>query len=789
MSRFQDDLDFCPAELPRHSPGLLQIAWRRKSLVLLGLLLGLAGAALVYLQRPPVYQSSAQILVNKKRSDAFPLQGTEGRYAFLDDYVPTHIAIIRSPKVVEFAVQKYKLTDLETFAGLGVEGATSALIAGLTVTRENKDTTYSSSNILNLNFRGPIKADCPKILNAIIESYRAFLDLTYSSATNKLLADIEKAQTKLDKDLKQLQLKYRDFRAQNPLYWKTRDGHNVHQSRVQDIESKRSSLLIRKAELEDRVRVFEAALKNNRTRAEILAMIPVAPVKAEIDHLEREMEQRLLDLRMQEQQLLEEVGKDHPAVLSVRRRIEMTKEYYAKARAAEEKKPKEDEAGQRDPLDRHLWVMKADLDNVNGQLVSLERLLKAEHEAIKSMAQFEIEDEHYRSNLESHKQLYDAICRRIQEIDLTREAGGYDATPISKPSDGYSAKGSPIPIVTGGVLLGLLTGCGLAYLAEVSDKSFRTPEEIRRRLGLPVVGHIPYIPATHAVARGGTPQLDPVLCAYHKPKSIQAESYRAVRTALYFSTQGHQVIQVTSPDMGDGKSTLVGNLALSIAQSGKRVVLVDADFRRPRLHKLFGLSAQVGLASVIAGKTDLDNAVKQTGVPNLSLLPCGPIPPNPAELLTSPRFKELLDQIREQYDYVLIDSPPLLAVTDPCVVAPRVDGVLLTIRVSRNGRPHAERAKEILATLGVKVIGVVVNGVGRQSGNGRYGSEYAHYGYDYGPGYSYSYQPDDGEASDYFSDGQTAAEQQANGTRTDAAHSSSGPSGRRRGFFRRLFAR
>src|SRR5262249_28089755 len=153
----------------------------------------------------------------------------------------------------------------------------------------------------------------------------------------------------------------------------------------------------------------------------------------------------------------------------------------------------------------------------------------------------------------------------------------------------------------------------------------------------------------------------------------------------------------------------------------------DADFRRPRLHKLFGLSAQVGLASVIAGKADLDAAVQKTCVPNLSLLPCGPIPPDPAELLTSPRFKELLDGIRGQCDFVLLDSPPLLAGTDPCVVAPRVDGVLLTIRLSRHGRPHAERAKEILGTLGARVVGVVVNGVGRQSG-GRYGSGYAHYG-------------------------------------------------------------
>src|SRR5207253_991450 len=141
-------------------------------------------------------------------------------------------------------------------------------------------------------------------------------------------------------------------------------------------------------------------------------------------------------------------------------------------------------------------------------------------------------------------------------------------------------------------------------------------------------------------AAAGEPVPDPLLCAHYRPKSIDAESYRALRTALYFSTQGggHKVVQVTSPNKGDGKSLLAANLAVSIAQSGKRVVLIDADCRRPRQHKLFALSAQAGLAAVIADGVDPRDVIRATAVPGLCLLPCGPIPPNPAELLTSPRF-------------------------------------------------------------------------------------------------------------------------------------------------------
>ena len=210
-----------------------------------------------------------------------------------------------------------------------------------------------------------------------------------------------------------------------------------------------------------------------------------------------------------------------------------------------------------------------------------------------------------------------------------------------------------------------------------------------------------------------------MLCTHYQSNSVSSEAFRSVRTALYFNTHGvgHQVIQVTSPNVSDGKSTLAANLAVSIAQSGKRTIMIDGDCRRPRIHKIFNVPADTGLG-------DGHRAVRPTwrrpsgrlSIPNLSVLPCGPRPANPAELLTSPRFKELLDIIRSQYDFVIIDTPPLLVVTDPCVVAPRADGVILAIRVTKNGRPFAERAKEILASLGANVLGVVVNGLGSPAG-------------------------------------------------------------------------
>jgi succinoglycan biosynthesis transport protein ExoP len=259
---------------------------------------------------------------------------------------------------------------------------------------------------------------------------------------------------------------------------------------------------------------------------------------------------------------------------------------------------------------------------------------------------------------------------------------------------------------------------------------------VRRRLGLPVVGSVPRLaPADRAVRQatlGGV--LDPLLCTVYSPRSMAAEAYRGVRTALYFNTrgEGRQVIQVTSPASGDGKSTTAANLAVSIAQSGKRVLLVDADMRKPRQHKIFGLRSETGLSLLVLGEVDVEAAVQASGVPNLSVLAAGPLPPNPAELLTSPRFKEALDQFRGIYDFVIVDTPPLLAVTDPSVVAPRVDSVLLTIRMTKNARTEAERARQVLIGLGATILGVVVNGVDHRAGGSAYG--YGRYGYGYGYG-------------------------------------------------------
>jgi capsular exopolysaccharide synthesis family protein len=171
------------------------------------------------------------------------------------------------------------------------------------------------------------------------------------------------------------------------------------------------------------------------------------------------------------------------------------------------------------------------------------------------------------------------------------------------------------------------------------------------------------------------------------------------------------VLQITSAEPEDGKSTLACNLALAIAQSGKKVLLLDADLRRPRIQNLFGLRGDIGLTDVLSGEIEWRTAVVDTRIPRLSVLGAGQLPPNPAELLAASAFEALLSDMRRDFDYVLVDTPPLLAVSDPCVVAAATDAVLLVVNISKNRRDTIRRVQQTIATHGMKVLGVIVNGV------------------------------------------------------------------------------
>jgi capsular exopolysaccharide synthesis family protein len=757
-----DEFDFLAPAAAESGPNLLQIVLRRKALVALGVVVGAVLGTLYYAKAAHVYEAAAQLLVVHKRPDPLPLSGPgDPRSAAGEEQFSLHLALIRSPLIVGRAVENGQLRALKSFERADPTGM---ILGGLSVNRDKEAPPNGSSTLLNLAFRGPVAEDCPVVLTAVIDSYLAFLDRTYRSASDDSVKLITQARDVLHKELAQKEAAYLEFRQKGPLLMPRAAGATAPSGSIADIEAKRSALRLRRAEAEARLTTLEAMIKANRPQAELAGMVAEWSRKPDSTDGQTNrgagssQDQRLLQLLGEEMRLRADYGPDYPALRALRKEISLYRRYVARpaalGTAGLEEDGGKDDTVLPDPVPPYIEALKRELASLTISEKGLTELLENEQREARPLLNYELEDTKRRNEMERVKVLYEAIIKRVQEMDFTKDFGGYDGQVISPAGGAARVAPKPLIIFPAAVLVGILAGVGLAYVVELSDKSFRDPAEIQHRLGLPVVGHIPFLKTDKQAAtskeQGGVP-LDPILCTHYRSKSAEAESYRGVRTALFFSSQEGRlkVLQITSPNQAEGKSTLTANLGICMAHAGRRVLIVDADLRKPRQHHLFGLLPRVGLAGVLTGQVELSAAVQESGVEGLRILPCGPLPPNPAEMLTLPRFKEVLDGLRDEYDFVLVDTPPLLEVSDPCVVVSRVDAVLLTVRVTKNNRPQAERAKEILMTLGAKVLGVVVNGVGGPGSPAWY--RHAPYGYGYskeygGGSYLENGEPKNGEA-------------------------------------------
>jgi capsular exopolysaccharide synthesis family protein len=295
-----------------------------------------------------------------------------------------------------------------------------------------------------------------------------------------------------------------------------------------------------------------------------------------------------------------------------------------------------------------------------------------------------------------------------------------------------------------GLLLGLACGIGLAFVLESLDTSIRSIEEISAISTLPALGTIPLQLSSKSPLRKRlkttsaeteTPESS-ALVTYARPKSEAAEAYRALRTSILLSSFGAppKVILVTSAIPQEGKTTISANSALVLAQSGSRVLLIDADLRRPGIDKLFGFRSRAGLSTLISGVDKIEDVVVPfTQVPNLWILPAGPIPPQPVELLGSTVMKDHITRWRDEFDHIIIDTPPCLSVTDAVVLSPEADRVILVARAGKTTKAALRRACELLLHVNARVMGIVLNALDLRSGGGyyyTYGGPDAHRYYD-----------------------------------------------------------
>jgi succinoglycan biosynthesis transport protein ExoP len=309
------------------------------------------------------------------------------------------------------------------------------------------------------------------------------------------------------------------------------------------------------------------------------------------------------------------------------------------------------------------------------------------------------------ADVTSLKKMDDLVAAKVNDLDLVRGAGATNITVLNPAEIDGSPKPHKGRTLALSLVLGLIGGVGLACGRDWMDDRLRTQEEIRISCGAPVLGAVPMIATAFTAADRGQ-------IVHNEPFGIAAEAYRTLRTALQFALPPTaKTLLVTSAAPGEGKSTFVSNLAITLAQMGKHILVVDADLRAPMQHRLFGLKDRMGLATVLGGPDLVELAIIHTGIPGLDLLPCGPIPANPAEMLNEASFVDLLNDLADKYDLVILDSPPVTAVTDARIIAASVDATLVVIRPEASTRKQAHDARDGLRSVGARVIGVAVNGV------------------------------------------------------------------------------
>jgi capsular exopolysaccharide synthesis family protein len=299
----------------------------------------------------------------------------------------------------------------------------------------------------------------------------------------------------------------------------------------------------------------------------------------------------------------------------------------------------------------------------------------------------------------------------VLEYAPTEEFAGVHVTP---------QKSKVLAIALG---VGLVLGMSLGLLRDWMDQRLRSAEEVMATLGVAVLGTIPHMSRRLShVQRGQKVFLDPM--------SDVAEAYRTVRTAVYFGARSDRskTLLITSAMPGDGKSTSASNLAIAMAQAGQRTLLLDCDFRKPTQHTIFEVDDSIGVSTVLAGREPLEKAIQRTAIEGLDLLPGGPIPLNPSEILNSQAFSDMVDELAVKYDHIVIDSPPVNAVTDARILAALCDVTVVVLRAEKTTRKHSEYARDALNSVGARLLGCIVNDVSRGKSKSGFYSGYGYYG-------------------------------------------------------------
>jgi succinoglycan biosynthesis transport protein ExoP len=714
-----------------------------------GLIAGCMLGALAYTIMGPTYVASASVMVSKKASAS---DQEARRYGDRGE----HIHVLKSDKIARIAYEKYGLKEIPGFANS--DDPLKDIWSSLTVVRTAGQES-SFDNLIGLSYADKDKEIAKKVVESVVSAYAEWIESQRDKNSQGLLNSRVEAKKILEQELTDLEKEYADWRSNVPIYISspqavTAQGvaiaaQNVYQTKLTDVVTRQSlnADLIRKTRAKIDILKTMMASPEEREALQSWVLSSIASTTAgapgesgggapglmSAPSGKAELDQQLLTARMLERRLLLVLGEKHADVLTVRRQIETILDFYYRQGltppnlgTATPAAPAGAAAAGTNLAQQYLKVLESKLEELQADKVSLtEAYAEAEKDA-RQASSYEVQDQSYKDDIARQKKELDGVIGQINSFELNRDQEGYSMSRTNDIRVERSLK-QVIKVVGAFGILGLITVFGLAYFREWYDTTLKSIEEIRNVIGAAIMGAVPRFRLNDRLSTLNG--MSPSLVYYHRPGSREAEAYRSLRTTLFHSLKDgtDKVIQITSAEPGDGKSTTSANLAIAIAQSGKKVLLIDGDLRRPTMHTLFGLPQDIGLTDVLMSEIEWPNAVRSTRLPGLSVLTAGLCPSSPAELLSNQRLPEMLKAARGIYDLIIVDTPPILAVSDPAIISPHIDGLLLVVRMGKNKRAAAQRARETIDSHGIRLYGVIANDVDYSTDEGVAYNEYDKY--------------------------------------------------------------
>ena len=694
----------------------------RRNVVILCVFVTLALGALYYSTATRLYSARAELVIlasgDDVRSTGIAGQGAEGK-----GLMSTFERLITRSNVIEAAIERLGPKERVDLAAVPRSKWVDAIQRNLTAKN-----IYGTNNI-EIEYLSRDPAAAVAVVNQVVEAYLEYMDGIHKRTADDLIHRLQEQQAELSRELEGLEVDLEQKRAECGHFVgadaDTKAEHPVVE-KFFNIQKERWERENERYEIEGKLACLEEAVaRGDDLQAHIMAVEETvgkdlltealglnSQDKAKLAEIER---QRLKD-SSELAALLPHYGERHPEIVNLRARIQAADDTIARSYDATRQRMSAMQRGNLGQLLISLMRQKVDgLVRYGDLLAKAEADVRKEVEGISGQL---IRIKAIEGQIEWGEEMRDQLLKQLATLSGAEDGPIIRAELVSDPVQPTNPS-SPSLRRTAmlALLAGLAMGLAAVYVLDTLDDRFRSVEELQAQVGVPVMAIVQELPDRHAI---GVEALQLVA----EPDALESEAFRTLRTSLALTHDQSRRIVVTSAEPGDGKSTILANMAVACANSGKRVLLLDADMRRPGLSAMLGIRGGDGLSSVIRSQQPIgeiaDRSIRPTPVSGLEVLPAGPRPMNPTELLGGQRFADLLAWAESRYDCILIDSPPTLAASDTAVVGQLVDGVLMVVQPHKNQRRTVLRAAETFAMLKIPLIGLVANRVDGMGASGYY---------------------------------------------------------------------